>query len=641
MSAIWGIISFDGNISSDIVEKMQKPYKEKCKIERYESIQQSNIFMGCGIQYITKESQKEKLPIKSTDGKVYFTTDCILDNREALITELNAPKDEPDGTLMYLAYMKWGMECLNHFRGLFSMAVYDAVNEKIYLAADQAACRCLYYYSWKGKFAFSTLISSITNSFPEIPVNELYIKDYLTAPGLMPNVVYKETPYKNIFKLSPGCFLEISKENIIQHQYWDPMKNSPKINAKSPKQYGDVFLQTYDHCVKSAVRTSGEIGILLSSGLDSSSVGALAARALAKVNKSLYTYTYIPIKDMTSSARRTDIVNEKTDVLSLVEMYPNMIPHFTTNNGENCYKSIPKVLQILEMPYKSMVNSPSLMEIYEKAAESGCKIVLSGQCGNSTVSYGYIDDILYDLYKNRRFIKCLKYLNHFSTTVKESRKKALKNCIGYFRATSKSYKVLNDFHYNPQNVFLSSNILDDYPMKDRYLSAGVNRFEYSPTPKEMYGDYLYKLAALCYLGEIDTKMGLAYGILLRDPTRDSRIMSFCSKLPYHMFAYGGTPRWLICGNFHKLLPEQFMNNYLRYGLQNADWFYRICRDWKTVFPDINNCLSFAQIQPYINKNKIEQYLDKLKSNLNPNDKTYTEQLFFICICSHFLSKIEC
>lgn len=640
MSAIWGVISFDENISSDINIKMQKPYQDKCKIDRYESIRQDKIYMGCGIQYITQEAHREILPIKSPDDKIYFTADCILDNRDSLIHELNASTEETDGTLMYMAYRKWGMKCLDHFRGLFSMAVYDAVNEKIYLASDQAACRCLYYYYDKNMLVFSTLISPIISAYPNIPVNELYLKDYLTAPGLMPNVVYKETPYQNIFKLSPGCFLEISKENIVQHQYWHPMKNSFKIKAKSPKQYGDIFLQTYKQCVKSALRTSGEIGIALSSGLDSSSVGALAANALAKENKSLYTYTYIPIKDMVFSARRTDITNEKDDVLSLVEMYPNMIPHFTTNNGENCYKYIPRVLQILEIPFKSIVNSPSLMEIYEEAAKSGCKIVLSGQCGNSTVSYGYIDDILYDLYIKRRYIKYLRYLNHFSKRIKNSRKKALKNCIGYFRATSKSYKVLDNFQYEPQNIFLSSKILDDYPMKDRYLGAGVNRFEHLPTPQKMYGDYMYSAAALSYLGEIDTKMGLAYGILLRDPTRDSRILSFCAGLPYHMYAYNGTPRWLICGNFHNILPEHFLNNYLRYGLQNADWFYRISRDWETIFPDILKCLSFDQIQPYINESRVVEYLSKIKVNLGEQENTNTEFLFFICICSYFLRKTE-
>ena len=144
MSAIWGIISWGAPLPQTIKEQMQLPFQKKCKIDRYSSVQKDTVFMGCGIQYLTDESLSEVLPYTSGSPDFFMTADCLLDNREELLSLLQLPASTPDGTVMAQAYSRFGISCLKYFRGLFSLAVYDFAKKTLYLAADQMASRCLY-----------------------------------------------------------------------------------------------------------------------------------------------------------------------------------------------------------------------------------------------------------------------------------------------------------------------------------------------------------------------------------------------------------------------------------------------------------------------------------------------------------------
>lgn len=626
MSAIWGLLSFSAPLMQNAGTTMEQIFRNHCKIDQYAHITSLHSFWGCGIQHLTEESQSEILPFHDAERGLFFNADCMLDNRQELIQELSL-SSEPDGSLMLLSYKKWGINCLKHLRGLFSMAVYEESTKTLYLATDHTASRCLYYYRQGDLFVYSTLITPILSIFQSIPYNELYIKDYLTAPGLMPNIVSDETPYKGIYKLNPGCFLTITADSITETQYWNPSFPLSDCHCKQAEEYGMYFRQLYSSCVADALRCNGQVGIAMSSGLDSATVGALAATALKQNAKKLMTYTYVPSLD-TQDRNPNNITNEQADVKSIVELYSNMVPHFLNNHGKNCLENFDESLRIMEFPFKAYVNMPNLREIYNLAASDGCKVLLTGQCGNSTVSHGYIDDVLYDLYSSKRGILFLKYLNHYSKTVHESRRKALLGCLRYFQYTQRRYKA-KDFVYTPTNSFLSPEVLNHYPLKERFQKSGNVILENLPIGHHEYLAGLYKASLYTYMGELETKMGLANGIIIRDPTKDMRILSFCYHLPYRLFAYRGIPRWLIRGNLADLLPTKLLDNWMRYGVQNADYLKRIQRDLPKLMPMLNEVRSAFQINGLIDFNRLTAYLDTLPNAISGNQFESFDNLIYI------------
>ena len=95
------------------------------------------------------------------------------------------------------------------------------------------ASRCLYYYESGRQVSFSTLSSAILQVFPEIPENPLFFKDFLTAPGLAPNISPEDTPYRGMYKLKPGTYLEITSHGITEHTYWTPADEASPFSCGS------------------------------------------------------------------------------------------------------------------------------------------------------------------------------------------------------------------------------------------------------------------------------------------------------------------------------------------------------------------------------------------------------------------------
>lgn len=638
MSAIWGQISLGENLKEQNAEKMREPYERKCKLDKVQEYGQTSFYMGCGIQYFTEESRREVLPIFDADKKFCFTADCLLDNRQELMEELQiTDRNIPDGTLMYQAFLRWGMDCLSHFRGLFSIAIYDVNKCVLFLASDQVASRCLYYYIKGDKVTFSTLLEPIQRVNSEIEFNELYLKDFATAPGLMPNVVSTETPYEGVFKLNPGTWLAISPQGIEEHVYWSLDKTKPSLKYRRAKDYGKHFRRLYEVCVKDAIRTDQGVGIAMSSGLDSASVGVLAADMLAKEEKALYSYTYVPYENGGTSSHRNFVLDEREDVRRIAVMHPNIETYFLNNKGKNCFEELDSCMDKMEIPFKAYVNFPNLMEIYEQAAKKGCKVVLSGQMGNASVSHGYIDDVLYDLYKNKKYVTFLRNLNRYSKTVKESRKAALRGCIRFFDHTSQVYGE-KAFQYEPDNPFLSSNILENYPLKERYEAGEVTCVERVAMGQKQHREFMWNKAAYTYMGEYETKLGLAAGVIIRDPTKDVRILEFCYHLPYELFAHRGVPRWLIRENMRDVLPKKLLDNWMRYGVQNSDWFLRIMRDWEKLQPFMLADISQDNATYYINREKAMESIYEMKEI--PEELAEKQMMYLIqlCVLSRFLQK---
>lgn len=638
MSSIWGIISKSSDISETAAQLMRSPYETKCKLDRIRTIHNSRILFACGIQHITREAEQELLPLFDAEQQIYFTADCLLDNRAELMQELSLTNNNlADGTIMYEAYKKWGIDCLLHFRGLFSLAVYDAAADILYLAADPTSSRCLYYYHHNEQFCFSTLLDPICSVYPDIKINELYIKDFLTAPGMMPNLVSGETPFQNVFQLNPGCYLTFHSGICEEHTYWQAGMYPVNYHCHSAKGYAKAFRKLYSECVSDALRTSADVAISLSSGLDSSSVAALAALDLQHRKKNLYSYTYIPSLETPAPQIKYHYDNEADAVLELTSMYPCIKPSFLTNDGKNCILELSMISDVLEIPYKASVNMPSLNNIYQQAYQQGCRIVLSGQYGNSTVSYGQIENILYDLFLKKRGLKYLHDLNNYCLSTKQSRIKAAKNCYQHFTFARKKLSEKREFQLSPENRFVSSEILNHYPYEQRYAQiADLLTRSKLPESADLYHSCLHMRAAFTYIGAYETKLGLANGILIRDPTRDSRMLQFCYQLPFELFAHNGTPRWLIRGALRDLLPTSYVNTWPRYGLQNSDWFARIRRDWSMLYPllksnfDDTSQYGFqnaAAIQSYLN-NFITQTMDSAEIDMQQLLYLYSAALFY-------------
>lgn len=107
------------------------------------------------------------------------------------------------------------------------------------------------------------------------------------------------TVYDNICQVEPGQYIKIhmADNRVEKAIYWKPLKDSKKIKLQTDEEYRALFLSTFRKAVDGFLHTSGEVGIMLSGGLDSSSVAAAAASKFGEEGRKLYSYTAVPADD--------------------------------------------------------------------------------------------------------------------------------------------------------------------------------------------------------------------------------------------------------------------------------------------------------------------------------------------------------
>src|SRR5882762_2692492 len=241
-----------------------------------------SIGLGHAMLRTTRESLDERQPA-SLDGRFWINVDARLDGRAEFIAELQrsgrvVPPNAPDSELILHAYATWGTPCVEHLRGDFSFAIWDARNKQLFCARDHFGIKP-FYYSQKGDlFLFSNTLNCL-RLHPEVAteLNDAAIGDFLLF-GL--NCDNATTSFRDIQRLPPAHTLTVSRNGLHIRRYWTPPTDG-RIRYRDPAEYGEHFQSILETAVADRLRTE-RVGILLSGGLDSSSVAAVAKEVSAK-----------------------------------------------------------------------------------------------------------------------------------------------------------------------------------------------------------------------------------------------------------------------------------------------------------------------------------------------------------------------
>jgi len=217
-------------------------------------------------------------PFFNDDRQVVLTYNGEVYNYREIREELTPHfrfRTESDTEVVLRAYEKWGIECLQRFRGMFAFAVFDANRRKLYLVRDRLGIKPLYYCHLRDRLAFCSELA---------PLLELGVPREIDPGGVAGYFRYQYVPtpgtiYKDVNKLEPGHFLEadIQRASVAKRQYWDL---APEVIEKAEGDWLDELNTLLDNTVRIYVRSDVPFGAFLSGGVDSSLVTALMAGQL-------------------------------------------------------------------------------------------------------------------------------------------------------------------------------------------------------------------------------------------------------------------------------------------------------------------------------------------------------------------------
>ena len=192
-----------------------------------------------------------------TEGRVYRTT-C-------------------DTESILHAYDAYSEGCVEHLQGMFGFAIWDAREEKLFLARDRVGIKPLYFARTERGFVFGSEIKVILASgWVKPELNTDAVPNYL-ATGSAPR---PQTFFKNIYELEPGHTLVVdSSGDIRERSYWQiPSHPADRPGPSSPDAYADEVRDILTKTVRSHMLSDVPLGVFLSGGLDSSGIAALAAQ---------------------------------------------------------------------------------------------------------------------------------------------------------------------------------------------------------------------------------------------------------------------------------------------------------------------------------------------------------------------------
>ncbi len=237
-------------------------------------VSNNRLFLGNRRLKIFDLSGAGNQPFFSDDGGIWLVFNGEIYNHYELRAELEGSYNfhsHTDTEVLLHAYEKWGMDCLDKLNGMFAFALWDDHKQSLYLCRDRLGIKPLYYHCSEDALLFASEIKSILVAGVERHMDRSVIRDYLTD-GFYDHT--NRTFFEGIRQLKAGSFLTITESGKAETLYWNPIDEL--LGREPDEQVLPEYWDTLEDAIKLRMRADVPYAVMLSGGLDSSVIAALA-----------------------------------------------------------------------------------------------------------------------------------------------------------------------------------------------------------------------------------------------------------------------------------------------------------------------------------------------------------------------------
>ncbi|WP_336784546.1 asparagine synthase (glutamine-hydrolyzing) [Paenibacillus sp. MMO-177] len=178
-----------------------------------------------------------------------------------------------DTEVLLVSYMEWGKACVERFNGIFAFAIWDVTEQEMFLARDRLGVKPLFISFADGLFIFGSEPKAIL-AHPAVKAEvgaEGLAEIFIIGPARTPG----QGVYKDITELLPGQCMTVNRSGVRKTKYWglETIPHEEDVEATA-EHVRELLKDTTERQLVSDV----PVGTLLSGGLDSSALTALAVR---------------------------------------------------------------------------------------------------------------------------------------------------------------------------------------------------------------------------------------------------------------------------------------------------------------------------------------------------------------------------
>jgi asparagine synthase (glutamine-hydrolysing) len=224
-------------------------------------------------------SEAAAQPMSNEDGSLWISFNGEIYNHAEIKSELlkkgnhKWKTDHSDTEVILHAFEQWGIHCLEKFRGMFAIALWDDKRKELWLIRDRIGIKPLYYSILNGRINYASEIKALLED-PEQKrgVDEeafFHYLSFLTTPA-------PQTLFAGIKKLPAGTWLNMKENGQIQmKRYWDVWDHTMSLTGFSEEEIAERILFELRTAVKLRKVSDVPVGVFLSGGVDSSTNAAL------------------------------------------------------------------------------------------------------------------------------------------------------------------------------------------------------------------------------------------------------------------------------------------------------------------------------------------------------------------------------
>ena len=221
-------------------------------------------------------------PMKDRSGTLHIVFNGEIYNFLELRGELEGRghtfRSQSDTEVILESFREWGEDFITHLNGMFALALYDEERRELFLARDRAGEKPLFYWRTAGRIVFASELKALF-SFPVFPRTlDLEALEHYLAYGYVPGEL---CILEGVRKLAPGhvARFRVDSREWVDSAYWTLPRYQPANGDGSLDGLTSRFETLLEDAVRRQLIADVPVAILLSGGLDSSLVTAMAARA--------------------------------------------------------------------------------------------------------------------------------------------------------------------------------------------------------------------------------------------------------------------------------------------------------------------------------------------------------------------------
>ncbi|MCU5702561.1 asparagine synthase-related protein, partial [Bacillus cereus] len=523
--------------------------------------------------------------------------DISLHNKKELIQKYNLDMNMDNERLIIYLYKRKGIKVLKDLIGEFSFILYDQGKKKVYAVRDQIGIKTLFWIRRKEGYIFASDIFLLKNFFDLSNLNIGYFKEFLEREGILDSII---TPYRDVNRLSSGRYLisDTSNGDFEIRQYWDLSNIKDTIVYENQLDYFEEFTDLLSKSVKDRLVKETGNSIMLSGGMDSTSLYALSKSIEAKQNQ-------FKISSVSAVFDELKECDERIYIEELFNMYKSEGQYINCDN-KLVFEDFPNTKVF---PYEPSVNATSFSLMYPLLRESvhnGASNILSGYGGDHLLTGSL--HVTRDFLKKREIRKAFAYMTNYSICTNTS---AFQNSINYmfFPNVAKEYVLTkNSNYYN-------------------YMSKKLKSIKYFHQ-KELY----YQISNAKAHLYMDKVLGAFVGVDIKHPFLDRRLIEYIYKIPGEFRFSNMNTKYILRKSMENYLPESIVNR--KNKTTHLAYIYKsIQKKWAVIFKVMQHPMIVESLK-LVTQNFWEEELYKWRNGVENHESFWVLFMIEIWLIQH-------